>query len=68
VSCPVPLLPAQEIHMLSDNDYGILLYFAYILQLKFLLNNTMLSSVPTKTITGSSRDQETCLRTKIEIK
>jgi hypothetical protein len=34
--------------------------FSYILQLKFPLNNTMLSSGPTKTITGSSRDKETC--------
>jgi len=33
----------------------------YILQLKFPLNNTMLSSVPTKAITVSSCDQETCL-------
>ena len=68
VSCPMPLLPVQEIHMLSDNDCGILLYLAYILQLKFPLNNTILSSVPTKTITGSSREKQTCLRAKIEIK
>jgi len=33
--------------------------------LKIPLNKTILLSVPTKTITGSSRDQETCLRVRM---